>query len=82
MIYTVRIPYSFPKLKLIVFPGFDLSAMSTDVYEDAIADVVGPETMASEPYVVKVRLTLNYVHCLLTGSLSRICTCATSPQNS
>ncbi|KAI0783458.1 protein arginine N-methyltransferase [Abortiporus biennis] len=33
--------------------GFDLSAMATEVFEDAIVDVVGPETLASEPVVVK-----------------------------
>jgi len=29
--------------------------MSTDLYEEAIVDVVGPDTMLSEPFVVKVR---------------------------
>ncbi|EPT00251.1 hypothetical protein FOMPIDRAFT_1023851 [Fomitopsis schrenkii] len=33
--------------------GFDLSAMGTDVYEDAIVDVVGPEAVLSEPYTIK-----------------------------
>ncbi|THH29363.1 hypothetical protein EUX98_g4825 [Antrodiella citrinella] len=33
--------------------GFDLSAMGTDVYEDAIVDVVGSNTLSSEPVVVK-----------------------------
>ncbi|TFY63817.1 hypothetical protein EVJ58_g3025 [Rhodofomes roseus] len=33
--------------------GFDLSAMGTDVYDDAIVDVVGPETVISEPCTVK-----------------------------
>lgn len=28
--------------------------MAKDVYEDAIVDVVGPDTMVSEPYIVKV----------------------------
>jgi len=35
-------------------PGFDLSAMATDLYDDAIIDVVGPHSMLSEPYVIKV----------------------------
>ena len=35
-------------------PGFDLSAMAVDLYEDAIIDVVGPHAMLSEPYVIKV----------------------------
>ncbi|KZT11802.1 S-adenosyl-L-methionine-dependent methyltransferase [Laetiporus sulphureus 93-53] len=33
--------------------GFDLSAMGNDVYEDAIVDVVGPETMLSEYCMIK-----------------------------
>ncbi|EKM49814.1 uncharacterized protein PHACADRAFT_131660 [Phanerochaete carnosa HHB-10118-sp] len=33
--------------------GFDLSAMTNDVYEDAIVDIVGPETLVSEPVSVK-----------------------------
>ncbi|KII88239.1 hypothetical protein PLICRDRAFT_161146 [Plicaturopsis crispa FD-325 SS-3] len=33
--------------------GFDLSPMGTGVYDEAIVDVVGPETMVSEPYIVK-----------------------------
>ncbi|KZT08853.1 S-adenosyl-L-methionine-dependent methyltransferase [Laetiporus sulphureus 93-53] len=33
--------------------GFDLSAMGNDVYEDATVDVVGPETMLSEPCMIK-----------------------------
>lgn len=33
--------------------GFDLSAMATDVYEDAIVDIVSPESLVSEPVSVK-----------------------------
>ncbi|KAL6300670.1 S-adenosyl-L-methionine-dependent methyltransferase [Sparassis latifolia] len=33
--------------------GFDLSAMGRDVYEDAIVDIVGPETIYSEAYTIK-----------------------------
>ncbi|KAG2127388.1 S-adenosyl-L-methionine-dependent methyltransferase [Suillus cothurnatus] len=33
--------------------GFDLSVMANDVYEEAIVDVVGPDSMASEPYLLK-----------------------------
>ncbi|KAI0671181.1 S-adenosyl-L-methionine-dependent methyltransferase [Trametes maxima] len=33
--------------------GFDLSAMSKDVYNEAVVDVVGSETLLSEPAVVK-----------------------------
>ena len=28
--------------------------MAKDLYDDAIIDVVGPHTMLSEPYVIKV----------------------------
>ncbi|TFK40493.1 protein arginine N-methyltransferase [Crucibulum laeve] len=33
--------------------GFDLSAMADDLYDDAIVDVVGPETMLSTPFAIK-----------------------------
>lgn len=33
--------------------GFDLSAMAGDLYEEAIIDVVGPDTVLSAPYVIK-----------------------------
>ncbi|EIM86222.1 S-adenosyl-L-methionine-dependent methyltransferase [Stereum hirsutum FP-91666 SS1] len=33
--------------------GFDLSAMGEEVYLDSVVDVVGPETLISEPYPVK-----------------------------
>ncbi|KAJ7618910.1 protein arginine N-methyltransferase [Mycena polygramma] len=33
--------------------GFDLSTMSQDLYDEAIVDVVGPETLLSAPYTVK-----------------------------
>ena len=52
--YTVRILGTLLKLVLTHLQGFDLSAMSSDVYEDAIVDVVGPETLVSEPCVIKV----------------------------
>ena len=35
--------------------GFDLSEMGANVYDDAVVDVVGPETVVSQPVVVKVR---------------------------
>lgn len=34
--------------------GFDLSAMAARVYEDAVVDVVGPDSLASAPCIVKV----------------------------
>ncbi|KAJ3551879.1 hypothetical protein NP233_g12999 [Leucocoprinus birnbaumii] len=33
--------------------GFDMTAMSEGLYEDSIVDVVGPETVASNPFIVK-----------------------------
>ncbi|KAI0088626.1 S-adenosyl-L-methionine-dependent methyltransferase [Irpex rosettiformis] len=33
--------------------GFDLSAMAEHVYDDAVVDVVGPESLASAPVVIK-----------------------------
>ncbi|KAF5360411.1 hypothetical protein D9756_004931 [Leucocoprinus leucothites] len=33
--------------------GFDMTVMSEGLYEEAIVDVVGPETVASKPFVVK-----------------------------
>lgn len=37
-----------------IFLGFDLSTMGEGLYDEAIIDVVGPETMLSQPYTVKV----------------------------
>jgi type I protein arginine methyltransferase len=34
--------------------GFDMSAMSKEVYNEAIIDVVGPDTVLSEPQMIKV----------------------------
>lgn len=33
--------------------GFDLSSMAHDLYEEAIIDVVGPDTVLSAPYIIK-----------------------------
>ncbi|KAJ7046428.1 protein arginine N-methyltransferase [Mycena alexandri] len=33
--------------------GFDLSTMAAELYDEAIVDVVGPETILSTPYTVK-----------------------------
>ena len=35
--------------------GFDMSAMAEDLYEDAIVDVVSPESLVCEGVVIKVR---------------------------
>ena len=36
--------------------GFDLSAMGQEVYDDAVVDIVGPDTMLSEAFPIKVGL--------------------------
>lgn len=36
-------------------PGFDLSEMARETHDDAILDVVSPESVVSEPYLLKVR---------------------------
>jgi type I protein arginine methyltransferase len=36
--------------------GFDLSIMANDLYDEAIVDVVGPETLLSKAYPIKVSL--------------------------
>ncbi|KAF8895249.1 protein arginine N-methyltransferase [Infundibulicybe gibba] len=33
--------------------GFDLSTMASDLYDEAIVDVVGPDTVFSAPYTIK-----------------------------
>ncbi|KAJ7505877.1 S-adenosyl-L-methionine-dependent methyltransferase [Mycena galericulata] len=33
--------------------GFDLSTMAKDLYDEAIVDVVGPDTLLSAPYIIK-----------------------------
>ena len=38
--------------------GFDMSAVATDVYDDAIVDIVNPDGVISTVYVVKVRAPL------------------------
>ena len=40
------------------FEGFDLSTMADSLYDEAIVDVIGPDTIISEPYVIKVCLSL------------------------
>lgn len=54
---------SFPRSFIVVRlnrprprSGFDLSEMGHDTYNDAIIDVVSPESVLSEPYLLKVRL--------------------------
>lgn len=37
-------------------PGFDLSEMAHSIHKDAIIDVVSPESVVSEPYLLKVRI--------------------------
>jgi protein arginine N-methyltransferase 3 len=38
--------------------GFDLSAMAEDLYGEAIVDIVGPNTIYSAPYAIKVNIDL------------------------
>jgi protein arginine N-methyltransferase 3 len=53
-----RLPLSSPtsdnSLTLIRHPGFDMSAMSTEVYNNAIIDIVAPESLLSEACPIKV----------------------------
>ena len=42
--------------KRTFFLGFDLSIMANDLYDEAIIDVVGPETLLSKAYPIKVSL--------------------------
>lgn len=47
-----------------VVTGFDLSEMGKDVFNDAIIDVVGSDTVMSEPYMIKVRALTPHFVCL------------------
>ena len=37
-----------------IITGFDLSVMGEDVFKDAVVDIVGSDTVMSEPYMIKV----------------------------
>lgn len=39
---------------VLLCTGFDLSAMGEEVYLDAVVDVVGPESLVSDPCAIKV----------------------------
>jgi hypothetical protein len=41
------------------FVGFDLSAMAADVYDDAIVDIVGEESLITNTVPVKVGPSIN-----------------------
>lgn len=62
-VYGACLPIrSFLGVTLINWPspiGFDLSAMGEHVYDDAIVDVVGPDSLASAPFVIKVSMPRN-----------------------
>ena len=45
-----------PSNDVTVLSGFDMSTMADDLYDEAIVDIVGPETMVSEPQIIKVRV--------------------------
>lgn len=44
--------------------GFDLSAMAEDLYGEAIVDVVGPNTIYSAPYPIKVASIISLMRAL------------------
>jgi protein arginine N-methyltransferase 3 len=52
-VYGVYCSISPHYITLKSVAGFDLSVMASDVYKEAIVDVVGPDSMASEPYFLK-----------------------------
>jgi hypothetical protein len=41
-----------PRVALL---GFDMSAMKEEVYGEAIVDIVKPESLVSDPVIIKVR---------------------------
>jgi hypothetical protein len=51
--------------------GFDLSVMASNIYEDAVIDVVTPESMVSDPVVLKVR-AFALINCLIVNYVGRI----------
>lgn len=42
------------KFCLSIVEGYDMTPMADEVYDEAIADIVGPEEMLSQAVVVKV----------------------------
>jgi protein arginine N-methyltransferase 3 len=48
-----------PVITQIGVVGFDLSVMADGLYDEDIVDVVGPDAIVSEPYVIKVCGGLN-----------------------
>ena len=53
--------------------GFDMSAMMEEVYEEAIIDIVKPETLISYPVIIKVRWSPK----ILPLQPNQLCTCRT-----
>ena len=46
--------------------GFDMSVMSEGLYDEAVLDVVGPDTLLSEPFTIKVGKSLQQLFPWLT----------------
>ena len=62
MVYEIHFLYCLGVWWLTVdFEGFDLSTMADSLYDEAIVDVIGPDTIISEPYVIKVCHSLPYL---------------------
>ena len=59
--------------------GLDLSVMSEDVFNDAVMDIVGSDTVMSEPYMIKVRQQIP--HFASYSRTYRISTLGTLRQN-
>ena len=49
---------AFLPLTLYCMIGFDMSAMKEEVYGEAIIDIVKPETLVSDPVIIKVCRTV------------------------
>lgn len=56
MMYTVRKKTCrYRDMIRLAYQGFDLSTMADGLYDEAIVDIVGPDTIVSEPYAIKVQ---------------------------
>ena len=53
-----RCSYSFSHVDN--FSGYDMAPMAEDVYDEAIIDITGPETMLTDSVIIKVPSTLFY----------------------
>ena len=64
MMSTVRVSACRDQQPIDSATGLDMSVMAGSIYDEAIVDVVGPQSLLSEPAVVKVKCPLfhNYGH--------------------